>query len=78
MEKKINHLFYMDDLKLYAQNDGELEGLLKTVKAFSDDIGMEFGLDKCAKATFKRGKLVTSENIELNDDTVTRKEPTNI
>ena len=28
MEKKINHLFYMDDLKLYAQNDGELEGLL--------------------------------------------------
>ena len=70
MEKKINHLFYMDDLKLYAQNDGELEGLLKTVKAFSDDIGMEFGLDKCAKATFKRGKLVTSENIELSDDTI--------
>ena len=24
MEKKINHLFYMDDLKLYAQNDDEL------------------------------------------------------
>ena len=70
MEKKINHLFYMDDLKLYAQNDGELEGLLKTVKAFIDDIGMEFGLDKCAKATFKRGKLVTSENIELSDDTI--------
>ena len=70
MEKKINHLFNMDDLKLYAQNDGELEGLLKTVKAFIDDIGMEFGLDKCAKATFKRGKLVTSENIELSDDTI--------
>ena len=24
---KINHLFYMDDLKLYASNDNELEGL---------------------------------------------------
>ena len=46
----------MDDLKLYACNDFELEGLLKTVKTFSDDIGMEFGLDKCAKETFKRGK----------------------
>ena len=68
MEKTINHLFYMDDLKHYAQNDGELEGLSKTVKAFSDDIGMEFGLDKCAKATFKREKLVTPENI--SDDTV--------
>ena len=49
----ITHLFYMDDLKLYAKNDGDLEGLLATVKRFSDDINMEFGLDKCAKATFK-------------------------
>ena len=70
MEKKINNLFFMDDVKLYAQNDGELEGLLKTVKAFSDDIGMEFGLDKCAKATFMHGKLVTSENIDISDDTI--------
>jgi len=70
MDKKINHLFYMDDLKLYAQNDDELERLLKTVKDFSDDIGMKFGLDKCAKATFKQGKLVTSDNIKLSIDTV--------
>ena len=49
-EKAINHLFYMDELKLYAKNDKEREGLLSTVKQFSDDIGMEFGLDKCAKA----------------------------
>lgn len=27
---KINHLFYMDDMKLYARNDDEMEGLLKT------------------------------------------------
>ena len=60
----------MDDLKLYARNDNELEGLLKTVKAFSDDIGMEFGLDKCAKASFKRGKLSTTDNIFLDDDTI--------
>ena len=53
----ITHLFYMDDLKLYAKDDGELEGLLKIVKGFSDDIGMDFGLSKCPKATFKRGKL---------------------
>ena len=45
-EKAINHLIYMDDLKHYAKNDKELEGLLSTAKQFSDDIGMEFGLDK--------------------------------
>ena len=56
----------MDDLKLYARDDLELEGLLQTVKSFSDDIGMEFGLDKCAKATFKRGKMINSSNIMLN------------
>ena len=68
--RRINHLFYMDDLKLYARDDLELEGLLQTVKSFSDDIGMEFSLDKCAKATFKRGKMINSSNIMLNDNTI--------
>ena len=37
------------------------------MKKVSDDIQMEFaGLDKCAKATFKRGKKVSVEGILLN------------
>ena len=47
----------MDDLKLFSKDDKDLEGLLQTVKKFSDDIDMSFGLDKCAKATSERGKL---------------------
>ena len=31
---------------------------------------MEFGLDKCAKASFKRGKKVSAEGILLNDNQV--------
>ena len=31
---------------------------------------MEFGLDKFAKATFKRGKKVQAEGIQLNDNQV--------
>ena len=31
---------------------------------------MEFGLDKCAKATFKRGKKISAEGIQLNDNKV--------
>lgn len=62
----ITHLFYMDDLKTYAKSDEDQKGLLKIVKGFSDDIRMDFGLDKCAKATFKRGKLAKTENIELD------------
>ena len=49
--------------------DYELEGLLRTVKTFSDDIGMTFGLDKYAKATFIRGKLKSTSSIVLDIDT---------
>ena len=68
-EEKINHLFYMDDLKLYGKNDYELEGLLRTVKTSTDDIGMTYGLDKCSKASFIRGKLKSTSLIVLDIDT---------
>ena len=59
---KKNHLFYMDDTKLYGSNDNKLEGLIKTVKVFRNDNGMEFGLNKCAKASFKRDKLIKTKD----------------
>ena len=70
--KKISHLFYMDDLKLFCKDDSELEGLLKIVKSFSDDIGMEFGLSKCAKASFKRGRKVKTNNLDIDNSTLIR------
>ena len=66
-QTKINHLFYVDDLKLYGTSDNQLNELINTVKKVSDDIQMEFGLEKCAKATLKRGKKVSAEGILLND-----------
>jgi len=60
----------MDDLKTYAKNDDKQTGLLRTIKSLGGDIGMEFGLDKFAKATFKRGRLADSSNIELDVNTV--------
>ena len=59
----------MDDLKLYRKNEYELDGLLKTVKTFSDDIGMTFGLAKCAKATFITGTLKYTTSIVIDTDT---------
>ena len=47
----------MDDLKLYGRNPDQLKGLLHTVRTFSDDIQMKFGLDKWAVAHFVNGKL---------------------
>ena len=67
--EKIQHLLYMDDLKIYASNDNQLESLLNTVKNFSDDIRMKFGLDKCNKLSIIRGKLSPgSGDVILNEN----------
>lgn len=71
-KQEVNHLLYIDDLKLIAKSDKELKTQLKIVQQFSDDIQMQFGLDKCAKATFLDGRLQSSENIEINDTTTIR------
>ena len=69
-QTKINHLFYVDDLKLYGTSDNQLTVLINMLKNVLDDIKMEFGLDKCAKASFKKSKKVSAEGIPLNDNQV--------
>jgi len=63
---KISHLLYMDCLKLIAKSDEEIRKQLQTVKNFSDDIHTEFGLEKCAKITFKKGELIHSQNLVID------------
>ena len=61
----------MDDLKPIVKSDKELLKQIQTVKTFSDDIHMDIGLEKCAKITFKKGKLIYSQNlvIDINRET---------
>jgi len=49
---KIAHLLYMYDLRLIAKSEEEFRKQIQTVKTFSDDIQMDFGLEKCAKIIF--------------------------
>ena len=65
--ERINHLLFMDDLKLYAKNEKALDSLIQTVRIFSTDIGLEFGIEKCAMLTLKRGKVGASNGIKLPD-----------
>ena len=53
----VNHLLFMDDLKVFGKNQKELDTLINTVRIFSDDIRMEFGISKCAVLVMKRGKM---------------------
>ena len=42
-------ILFMDDLKLYSRREKGLDSLVQTVRVFSEDIGMEFGM-----GTFKK------------------------
>ena len=61
----LNHLFFMDDLKLYGRSDVELKTLLDIVDKFSHDIDMKFGFDKCASLKIEAGKRKVSSGILL-------------
>ena len=35
---------------------------------FSSDVGLSFGLDKCARLTISRGKVVKTDNLTVSPD----------
>ena len=56
----INHFKFRDDCKIFAKNENELE----TIKIYSQDIGMEFGIEICSMLMIKKGKIETMAGIE--------------
>ena len=45
----INHLIYMDSIRLYANNEQNIDSLIHLTRVFSFDIGMTFGLAKSGR-----------------------------
>ena len=64
-KEKINH-----HLKLYSRSEKGLDSLVQTVRVFSEDIEMVFGIEKCAMLVMEKGKIVKSVGIELQDGKV--------
>ena len=57
----------MDDLKLYAKNKKGLDSFVQTVRIFSDDVDMEFEIDKYATLVLKREEITKFDGISLPD-----------
>ncbi|KAI5748289.1 hypothetical protein M8J77_023892 [Diaphorina citri] len=70
----INHLFYVDDLKLFTTNNKDMDKLLTTVKTFSEDVKMKLGLEKCARVTTEKGKIKRKDHTQIKDDNTAIKE----
>ena len=55
----------MNDHKPFGKSDDQIDILVQTVFTFSEDIGMEFGLNKCGVVILKKGKRVKFDGIHL-------------
>ena len=55
----------MDDLKLYSKSERALDSLIQTARIFSENIGMQFGMDKWVMLTMKTGKIMNLDGIQL-------------
>ena len=64
-EEKINTFMYMNDIKLFAENQKELESLKQAKRKYSQDIGMNFGIEKCTMLIIKSRKRHMTEGMEL-------------
>ena len=47
----------MNDLKIYASGERDLHQSLRVVQEYTQAVGMELGLDRCAVAHLKRGRI---------------------
>ena len=64
---KITHLLFVDDLKTYAKNKSDALKQLNVITKFTNDIGMQFGADKCAYLYIENGQRSTlTETITMN------------
>ena len=62
----------MDDFKLFAKIEKELETLIQAVRRNSQDIWMESGIEKCAMLIMKSGKQQMAEGIKLSNQEIIR------
>ena len=55
----------MDDIKMFRKSEKELETRIHVMKIHSQDIGMEFGIEKCAMLIIKSSKQHRTDGKEL-------------
>ena len=70
-QEKINHLMFINDIKLSAKNEKELETLIHAVRIHSQDIGIGFSIEKYALLVMKSSKRHLTDGMELpNQDKI--------
>ncbi|XP_064292512.1 uncharacterized protein LOC135310067 [Plodia interpunctella] len=77
-ETNIDHLIYMDDIKLYAKTKKDIDKLIETTAKFSNDINMKFGLDKCRTLHIIKGKTQPGGYAISETESIAAMEPNEV
>lgn len=57
----------MDDARFYRKDNTQLDSFAQTVRIFSSDIGITFGIEKCTMVEMKRGEVINSDGKYLSE-----------
>ena len=60
-------MLYIDDLKMYASSENNLERVMRTVKGGIDCIGLRWNEKKCAVVHVRRGCVNQAKNMEIDE-----------
>ena len=72
----VNHLVYMDDLKLYGHSQADVESLVHAANIYFDDVCMEIGAAKCSVVAMLKGHLAEAKDLTLySGDLITHLSP---
>ena len=63
--RKVTHNLFVDDLKTYHKSQSKATLITNTVKGMFEDIGLSWGLQKCAAVHIKKGKIMPSSELPL-------------
>ena len=58
---------YIDNIKVLAKSEKQLEILMQILRKYSKYVRMEFGIEKCVMLMMKSGKREKAEGIELSN-----------
>ena len=72
---KKTHSLFIDDLKVYQQNHEKLKAVNETIVKASLDTGACYGVKKCAKIVFVRGKMVKAEGLDVLEEKMKTLDP---
>ena len=72
---KRTHSLFIDDLKVYQENHHKMEIANETIVKVSMDIGVCYGVKKCAEIVIKEGKMVKGEGLPVLEEKMKALDP---